>query len=49
MLYLICFLLDNKAMCRDSRIVAGAAATEFELARRLKELFFKEIWYLIFF
>ncbi|XP_059647312.1 T-complex protein 1 subunit theta [Cornus florida] len=27
-----------KAMCRDSRIVPGAAATEIELARRLKEL-----------
>ncbi|KAK2966363.1 hypothetical protein RJ640_021507 [Escallonia rubra] len=31
-----------KAMCRDSRIVPGAAATEIELARRLKELSFKE-------
>jgi T-complex protein 1 subunit theta len=26
-----------KAMCRDSRIVPGAAATEIELAQRLKE------------
>lgn len=31
-----------KAMCRDSRIVPGAAATEIELARRLKEVSFKE-------
>ncbi|KAL9232988.1 hypothetical protein vseg_008035 [Gypsophila vaccaria] len=31
-----------KAMCKDSRIVAGAAATEIELARRLKEFSFKE-------
>ncbi|XVF31232.1 hypothetical protein REPUB_Repub16aG0127700 [Reevesia pubescens] len=31
-----------KAMCRDSRIVPGAAATEIELARRLKEFSFKE-------
>ncbi|KAA8519047.1 hypothetical protein F0562_016179 [Nyssa sinensis] len=31
------------AMCRDSRIVPGAAATEIELARRLKEFSFKEI------
>ncbi|XP_028100307.1 T-complex protein 1 subunit theta-like isoform X1 [Camellia sinensis] len=29
-------------MCRDSRIVPGAAATEIELARRLKEFSFKE-------
>ncbi|GFY99868.1 TCP-1/cpn60 chaperonin family protein [Actinidia rufa] len=32
-----------KAMCRGSRIVPGAAATEIELARRLKEFSFKEI------
>ncbi|KAI3993870.1 hypothetical protein MKX01_002883 [Papaver californicum] len=32
-----------KAMCRDSRIVPGAAATEIELAKQLKELSFKEI------
>uniref|UniRef100_A0A7N0UZW4 CCT-theta n=1 Tax=Kalanchoe fedtschenkoi TaxID=63787 RepID=A0A7N0UZW4_KALFE len=32
-----------KAMCRDSRTVAGAAATEIELAKRLKEFSFKEI------
>ncbi|KAL6986930.1 T-complex protein 1 subunit theta [Sarracenia purpurea var. burkii] len=32
-----------KAMCRDSRIVPGAAATEIELARKLKEFSFKEI------
>ncbi|GLT90412.1 hypothetical protein SLE2022_083450 [Rubroshorea leprosula] len=31
-----------KAMCRDSRVVPGAAATEIELARRLKEFSFKE-------
>ncbi|KAI4364407.1 hypothetical protein MLD38_020503 [Melastoma candidum] len=31
-----------KSMCRDSRIVPGAAATEIELARRLKEFSFKE-------
>ncbi|KAG4122465.1 hypothetical protein ERO13_D11G269000v2 [Gossypium hirsutum] len=31
-----------KAMCRDSRMVPGAAATEIELARRLKEFSFKE-------
>lgn len=31
-----------KAMCRDSRIVPGAAASEIELARRLKEFSFKE-------
>ncbi|KAL3534090.1 hypothetical protein ACH5RR_002551 [Cinchona calisaya] len=31
-----------KAMCRDSRIVLGAAATEIELARRLKQFSFKE-------
>lgn len=32
----------GQAMCRDSRIVPGAAATEIELARRLKEFSFKE-------
>ncbi|KAI8005382.1 T-complex protein 1 subunit theta [Camellia lanceoleosa] len=31
-----------KAMYRDSCIVPGAAATEIELARRLKEFSFKE-------
>ncbi|KAL7138691.1 hypothetical protein ABFS83_10G180700 [Erythranthe nasuta] len=31
-----------RAMCRDSRIVPGAAATEIELAERLKEFSFKE-------
>ncbi|XP_021738265.1 T-complex protein 1 subunit theta-like [Chenopodium quinoa] len=31
-----------KAMCKDSRTVPGAAATEIELARRLKEFSFKE-------
>ncbi|PHU14068.1 T-complex protein 1 subunit theta [Capsicum chinense] len=32
-----------KAMGRDSRIVPGAAATEIELARKLKEFSFKEM------
>ncbi|XP_027358032.1 T-complex protein 1 subunit theta [Abrus precatorius] len=31
-----------KAMCRDSRVVSGAAATEIELAKRVKEFSFKE-------
>ncbi|KAG8367996.1 hypothetical protein BUALT_Bualt16G0130700 [Buddleja alternifolia] len=31
-----------KAMCRDSRIIPGAAATEIELAKRLKEFSFTE-------
>ncbi|KAL8167155.1 hypothetical protein V2J09_008654 [Rumex salicifolius] len=31
-----------KSMCRDSRIVPGAAATEIELAKKLKEFSFKE-------
>ncbi|KAG6751895.1 hypothetical protein POTOM_044108 [Populus tomentosa] len=31
-----------KAMCRDSRIVPGGAATEIELAKRLREFSFKE-------
>ena len=31
-----------KAMAKDSRIVPGAAATEIELARRVKEFSFKE-------
>ncbi|TKY46197.1 T-complex protein 1 subunit theta [Spatholobus suberectus] len=30
------------AMCRDSRIVPGAAATEIELAKRVKDFSFKE-------
>lgn len=34
-----------QAMCRDSRIVPGAAATEIELARKLKEFSFKEMGY----
>ncbi|KAK6941999.1 Chaperonin Cpn60/GroEL/TCP-1 family [Dillenia turbinata] len=35
--------VDDGAMCKDSRIVPGAAATEIELARQLKEFSFKEI------
>lgn len=31
-----------KAMCRDSRTVPGAAATEIELAKRVKDFSFKE-------
>ncbi|XP_047332347.1 T-complex protein 1 subunit theta-like [Impatiens glandulifera] len=31
-----------KAMCKNSRMVPGAAATEIELAKRLKEFSFKE-------
>jgi T-complex protein 1 subunit theta len=31
-----------KSMCRDSRIIPGAAATEIELAQRLKEFSLKE-------
>ncbi|CAI9277923.1 unnamed protein product [Lactuca saligna] len=31
-----------KALCKDSRIVPGATATEIELARKLKEFFFLE-------
>jgi len=31
-----------KAMCRDSRFVPGAAATEIELAKRVKDFSFKE-------
>ncbi|GKF84381.1 T-complex protein 1 subunit theta-like protein, partial [Tanacetum coccineum] len=31
-----------KALCRDSRIVPGAGATEIEIARLLKEFAFKE-------
>lgn len=34
-----------QAMCRDSRIVPGAAATEIELAKKLKEFSFKEMGY----
>ncbi|KAK6945436.1 Chaperonin Cpn60/GroEL/TCP-1 family [Dillenia turbinata] len=34
--------VDDGAMCRDSRIVPGAAASEIELARQLKEFSFKE-------
>jgi len=35
-----CFLYQS--MCRDSRIIPGAAATEIELAKRLKEFSLKE-------
>lgn len=31
-----------QAMCRDSKRVPGAAATEIELARRLKDFSLKE-------
>ncbi|KAK4749840.1 hypothetical protein SAY87_027289 [Trapa incisa] len=31
-----------KAMCKDSRMIPGGAATEIELARRVKEIGFKE-------
>lgn len=34
-------------MCRDSRIVPGAAATEIELAQRLKEYANAEIGYFL--
>jgi T-complex protein 1 subunit theta len=33
-------------MCRDSRIVPGAAATEIELAKRVKEFSYKETGYI---
>ncbi|KAK4766469.1 hypothetical protein SAY87_008111 [Trapa incisa] len=33
---------NYKAMCKDSRMVPGGAATEIELARRVKEFGFKE-------
>jgi hypothetical protein len=42
-------ILFCQAMCRDSRIVPGAAATEIELARRVKEFSFKETGYFICF
>ncbi|CAD6332798.1 unnamed protein product [Miscanthus lutarioriparius] len=32
----------TRSMCRDSRIIPGAAATEMELAKRLKEFSLKE-------
>ena len=44
-----CFAFLLQSMCRDSRIVPGAAATEIELARKLKELFFKETGYFFVF
>jgi T-complex protein 1 subunit theta len=36
-------------MCRDSRIIPGAAATEIELAKRVKEFSYKETGYFISF
>ncbi|XP_027158691.1 T-complex protein 1 subunit theta-like [Coffea eugenioides] len=38
----LCYFHLYQAMCRDSQIVPCAAATEIELARRLKEFSFKE-------
>lgn len=35
-------------MCRDSRIVPGAAATEIELAKRVKDFSFLETGYFVF-
>ena len=40
-----CFAFLCQAMCRDSHIVPGAAATEIELARKLKEFSLKETGY----
>jgi len=37
-----------QAMCRDSRIVPGAAATEIELAKRVKDFSFGETGYFLF-
>jgi len=34
-------------MCRDSRIIPGAAATEIELAKRLKDFSFGETGYFL--
>lgn len=34
-----------QAMCRDSRIIPGAAASEIELARKLNEFSLKETGY----
>lgn len=42
MMLISCYALCFQAMCKDSRTVPGAAATEIELARRLKEFSFKE-------
>jgi len=36
-----------QAMCRDSRIIPGAAATEIELAKRLKDFSFGETGYFL--
>lgn len=41
------FFFFYQAMCRDSRIVPGAAATEIELAKKLKEFSLKETGYVI--
>lgn len=40
------YVILHQAMCRDSRTVPGAAATEIELAKRLKEFSLKETGYL---
>jgi len=37
-----------QAMCRDSRTVPGAAATEIELAKRVKDFSFGETGYFLF-
>jgi hypothetical protein len=41
-LYIFFFSASFQAMCRDSRIIPGGAATEIELAKRLREFSFKE-------
>jgi T-complex protein 1 subunit theta len=45
---LFIYAIICQAMCRDSRIVPGAAATEIELAKRVKDFSFKETGYFIF-
>ena len=40
--FVLFLFLPHQAMCRDSRIVPGGAATEIELAKRLREFSFKE-------
>lgn len=44
---LLLHIFSSQAMCRDSRIVPGAAATEIELAQRLKEYANAEIGYFL--